>query len=185
MYNAMLKRTEVKIDGTSFFVAPFPVFAAVRITAMLSKVLAPVLGGLIALLGESADEEAEDDLGNEIKSAIPSFVEAMSSTNPADFERLFRELLVNSRNIAFQDDEHTTGEILTEDYLNAMFAGDSQNLYILAYHVLKVNFRGFFEKFSSLSGSPLIQKLKAQIDSPDTGDSRQSSSASSNLGATP
>ena len=56
MYNAMLKRTEVKIDGTSFFVAPFPVFAAVRITAMLSKVLAPVLGGLIALLGESADE---------------------------------------------------------------------------------------------------------------------------------
>ena len=104
MYNAMLKRTEVKIDGTSFFVAPFPVFAAVRITAMLSKVLAPVLGGLIALLGESADEEAEDDLGNEIKSAIPSFVEAMSRTNPAYFELLFRELLVTSRNIAFQDD---------------------------------------------------------------------------------
>lgn len=183
MYNAMLKRTEVKIDGTSFFIAPFPVFAAVRITAMLSKVLAPILGGLIALLGESVDEETEDDLG--IKTAIPSFVESMSSTNPEEFERLFRELLVNSRNIAFQDDEHTTGEVLTEDYLNAMFSGDSQILYILAYHVLKVNFRGFFAKFSGLSGSPLIQKLKAQIDSPNTEDSIQSSSASSNLGATP
>lgn len=38
MYNAMLNTKEVQIDGISFFISPFPVFTAARITAQLSKV---------------------------------------------------------------------------------------------------------------------------------------------------
>ena len=187
MYNAMLKRTEVRIEGISFFIAPFPVFVAARISAMLSKVLSPVLGGIISLLGDD-EGEMEGSAGtsfSEAKGAIPTFVDAMNGLNPLEFERLLRELLINSRNITFRDSEHPEGAFLTEEELDAMFAGNSQNLYILAYHVLKENFQGFFGKLKNLSGSPLMKKLTELSGSNDTESSTPDSSQSSNSDVIP
>lgn len=179
MYNAMMRKTEVTISGISFFVAPFPVFTAARITASLSKVLSPVLGGLLAILGGEDDEEdsaAEDtDISSvsrsDVAAAMPAFVEAFNGLNPLEFERLMRELLINSRNIAWKSDESPDAEILTEEVLDALFAGNVQDMYILAFHVLKCNFGGFFEKFKNLSGNQLIRQLMGSKGSPDTGDS--------------
>lgn len=158
MYNAMLRQKEVQIDRTSFFISPFPVFVAARITAMLSKTLAPVLGGVIALLGAD-DTEGKDTTADDVAAAIPAFSAALQSLSPRDFETLLRELLLNSRNIAFKNDEYPNGEILTEDAVNALFAGSTQNMYVLAYNVIKENYSGFFEKFKGPSGSAKIQEM--------------------------
>lgn len=173
MYNAMMNKTEVQISGTSFFIAPFPVFVSVRITAMLTKVLSPVLGGLVALLGSGNNEEgtSESDAMEEAAAAIPTFTDAMSSLNPYDFEKLMRELLITSRTIVWKNDQQPDGEILIEESLNALMAGNSQDVYILAYHVLKVNFKGFFEKFKSLSGNPTVKALLKKAELTGTEDS--------------
>lgn len=170
MYNAMLKKNEVHVGGATFYVAPFPVFTSARITAMLAKVVSPVIGSIIVLLGGDEEEEEGDGVlvTSDLDSAMQAFASAMGTLNPADFERLMRELLVNSRNIVWANEENREGEILTEDDLNALFAGDVQNMYILAYNVLKTNFRGFFEKFKSPSGNRLADALKEKIGLNDT-----------------
>lgn len=159
MYNAMMKQKEVQIDRTSFFISPFPVFVAARITAMLSKTLAPVLGGVIALLGADDADSEEDTTASDVAAAIPAFSAALQSINPNDFEKLLRELLISSRNVAFKNDEYPNGEILTEDAVNALFAGSTQNMYVLAYYVIKENYLGFFEKLKGPSGSVKIQEI--------------------------
>ncbi len=161
MYNAMLKTKEVQIDGTSFFISPFPVFTAARITAQLSKVLSPILGGVIVLLGSEDEmgEDTEKDLSEDVVAAIPAFTAAMQGLSPAEFEKLARELLVNSRNIAFKNQDYPNGEILTEDAVNAIFAGNAQNMYILAFHVIKENYGGFFGKFKIPSGNAKVKEI--------------------------
>lgn len=161
MYNAMLNTKEVQIDGISFFISPFPVFIAARITAQLSKVLSPILGGVIALLGseDETGEDTEKDLSENVVAAIPAFTAAMQGLSPVEFEKLARELLVNSRNIAFKNQDYPNGEILTEDAVNAIFAGNTQNMYILAFHVIKENYGGFFGKFKIPSGNAKVKEI--------------------------
>lgn len=160
MYNAMLNTKEVQIDGISFFISPFPVFTAARITAQLSKVLSPILGGVIALLGTDDGTEGEEkDLSEDVVAAIPAFSAAMQGLSPVEFEKLARELLVNSRNIAFRNPDYPNGEILTEDAVNAIFAGNTQNMYILAFHVIKENYGGFFGKFKIPSGNAKVKEI--------------------------
>ena len=161
MYNAMLNTKEVQIDGISFFISPFPVFTAARITAQLSKVLSPILGGVIALLGseDETGEDTEKDLSENVVAAIPAFTAAMQGLSPAEFEKLARELLVNSRNIAFKNQDYPNGEILTEDAVTAIFAGHTQNMYILAFHVIKENYGGFFGKFKIPSGNAKVKEI--------------------------
>ena len=161
MYNAMLNTKEVQIDGISFFISPFPVFTAARITAQLSKVLSPILGGVIALLGseDETGEDTEKDLSENVVAAIPAFTAAMQGLSPVEFEKLARELLVNSRNIAFKNQDYSNGEILTEDAVNAIFAGNTQNMYILAFHVIKENYGGFFGKFKIPSGNAKVKEI--------------------------
>lgn len=161
MYNAMLNTKEVQIDGISFFISPFPVFTAARITAQLSKVLSPILGGVIALLGseDETGEDTEKDLSENVVAAIPAFIAAMQGLSPVEFEKLARELLVNSRNIAFKNQDYPNGEILTEDAVNAIFAGNTQNMYILAFHVIKENYGGFFGKFKIPSGNAKVKEI--------------------------
>ena len=161
MYNAMLNTKEVQIDGITFFIFPFPVFTAARLTAQLSKVLSPILGGVIALLGseDETGEDTEKDLSENVVAAIPTFTAAMQGLSPVEFEKLARELLVNSRNIAFKNQDYPNGEILTEDAVNAIFAGNTQNMYILAFHVIKENYGGFFGKFKIPSGNAKVKEI--------------------------
>ena len=161
MYNAMLNTKEVQIDGISFFISPFPVFTAARITAQLSKVLSPILGGVIALLGseDETGEDTEKDLSENVVAAIPAFTAAMQGLSPVEFEKLARELLVNSRNIAFKNQDYPNGEILTEDAVNAIFAGNTQNMYILAFHVIKENYGGVLGKFKIPSGNAKVKEI--------------------------
>ena len=50
---------------------------------------------------------------------------------------------------------------LTEDLVNERFCGDVQDMYILAFHVIRINYGGFFGKLGTQSGkvAELAQKL--------------------------
>ena len=48
---------------------------------------------------------------------------------------------------------------MTEDAVNAIFAGNAQNMYILAFHVIKENYGGFFGKFKTPSGNARLKGI--------------------------
>ena len=50
------------------------------------------------------------------------------------------------------DDGETEGQILDENLINEMFCGEVQDMFILCFHVIQLNFNGFFKRFAGLSG---------------------------------
>lgn len=166
MYNAMLDKTEVTIRKNHFYVSPFPAFVSVRVSASLTKTLAPVLGGIVALLGgdESPADGAENSiLDMDITDAMPAFSKAMEGINPDEWEKTMRLLLIDKSNIVVKNEEYPEGVLLSEDIMNAIFAKDVSGLFKLAFDVVKLNFGSFFDKFNGLSGHPMVQKAMMKL----------------------
>lgn len=161
MYNVMLEKSEVTIGKNHFYIAPFPAFVSVRVSASLTKTMAPVLGGVVALVGgdEKSPDEAEGSVFDmDVTAAMPVFTKAMEGINPDEWEKTMRLLLVDKGNIAVKNEEYPEGVLLSEDVMNAIFAKDVPGLFQLAFAVIKINFGTFFDKFNGLSGHPMVQK---------------------------
>jgi hypothetical protein len=167
MYNAMLDKTEVTIGKNHFYISPFPAFVSVRVSASITKTLAPILGGIVALLGgdeKSPDKDADNSvLDMDIADAMPAFAKAMEGINPDEWERTMRLLLIDKSNIAIKNEEYPEGVLLSEDIMNAIFAKDVSGLFKLAFEVIKLNFGSFFDKFNGLSGHPMVQKAMMKL----------------------
>lgn len=149
--------TEVNIGENTFHIKPFPAFTAANISGELAAVLSPILGGIVSVVPDKAFEKdvtvddvvaSIDDM--DIDDALPAISKAFSGLSGDKFEALMKKLLVNHKNISVDVDEKT--EILTYDIANEVFCGDVQDMYILCYHVIKINFSGFFKKIGNLFG---------------------------------
>ena len=158
--------TEKKIGDSTFYIKPFPAFVAVNISGELASVLSPLLGGVAALVGSNNGEEGSEDkpkniMDVDVEDALPALTSAFSSISGDKFEHLMKKLLINNRNISVEC-EATDGEVKLLDYdlANEVFCGDVQDMYILCFEVIRLNFKGFFSKigdrFGDLKG--LLQK---------------------------
>ena len=67
-------------------------------------------------------------------------------------ERLMKELLINYKNIAYDNEDGET-ERLTFDSANEVFCGEFQDMLLLCWEVIKINFGGFFKKIAGQSGN--------------------------------
>ena len=85
----------------------------------------------------------DDDLNN----IAPQLSAAFAGLSGDKLEKLLKKLLC-SQNIV----PKSTGEWLTEDQADEIFCGQVDMMYVLAFHVLKENFGGFFERVGSLFG---------------------------------
>lgn len=149
--------TEVNIGDNTFHIKPFPAFTAAKISGDLASVLSPILGGIAAVVPNKDSEKdvTVDDVvasvGDvDIDEALPAVSNAFAGLSGDKLEALMKKLLVNYKNISVDVDEKT--EILTYDIANEVFCGDVQDMYILCYHVIKINFSGFFKKVGNLFG---------------------------------
>lgn len=164
-----LKQMEViekKIGDNTFYIKKFPAFTAVNISGELAAVLAPFIGGVAAVAGKgNAEVESGNDpvniLDTDIEDAMPVFTQAFSSLSGDKFERLMKKLLIDNNNVSVES-EATDGQVKVLDYdlANEVFCGDVQDMYILCFEVIRLNFKGFFSKigdrFGDLKG--LLQK---------------------------
>ena len=75
-----------------------------------------------------------------------------------------KKLLIDNKNISVEG-EATDGDTkpLTMDLANEVFCGEIQDMYILCFEVIKINFKGFFEKIGAQFGS---LKTQAQTMAP-------------------
>lgn len=149
--------TVEKVGDMEFYIRPFPAFKAANITGELASVLAPLLGMLAPLVagdGKKAEEGSEEGL---LDVDAGKAAEAMANCPDIDgdrMERLMKKLLLGGHIAVELEDENGNVEQqhLTQDLADEIFCGNIQDMFVLCYHVIRLNFRGFFAKLPTLSG---------------------------------
>lgn len=157
-YSRRVEGKEVSVGGELFVIYPFGAFTASNLSGELGSLLGPVIGAIAPLF---ADKKIR--LDDDIVTAAPQLATAFSSLSGDKLERLMKKLLC-SKNIVTKTD----GEWLTEEMADEIFCGKVDEMYVLAFHVLKENFGGFFVRASSLFGergqevtAPMTQSVTA------------------------
>lgn len=159
--------TKKKIGGYTFYIKPFPAFTAANISGELSQVLAPMLGSLAPLIGNANEEDVMD---MDIESALPAFSNALSSLSGDKFEHLMTRLLVQYKNISVSGEAtDNEAEVLDMDLANEIFCGELQDMFILCFEVVKVNYSGFFKKIAGRFGG--LQGLTEKVMTQKNGES--------------
>lgn len=175
-----LQPTKETVGDMDFYITPFPALKAANISAELASVLTPVIGALAPLAANSMDGENLMDMDvNTAAGAISRL-----SLDGDSIEKLIRKLLLGG-NIAVEisdDTGNASQHRLDADLLNEIFCGDVQDMFVLCFYVIKLNYRGFFRKFDVLSGR--LQALKKTMTQKSMGDLTTDSSENSNSGVT-
>lgn len=148
--------TEVVVNENHFYVRPFPAFRAANISGEVIKVIIPIIGSVLPFVSTSGDTSVLD---TDLATIAPEITKAFESLSGDAVEKLLRDLLVKGNNIAVDFNGET--KPLTEDLVNELFCGEVQDMYILAFHVIRINYSGFFGKLGTQSGkvAELAQKL--------------------------
>jgi hypothetical protein len=148
--------TEVVVNENHFYVRPFPAFRAANISGEVIKVIIPIIGSVLPFVSTSGDTSVLD---TDLATIAPEITKAFESLSGDAVEKLLRDLLVKGNNIAVDFNGET--KPLTEDLVNELFCGEVQDMYILAFHVIRINYGGFFGKLGTQSGkvAELAQKL--------------------------
>lgn len=158
--------TEHALGDYTFYVRPFSAFTAARITGDLGNVLIPLLGAVAPFLGDRDEGEPGKKKGmldTDISQVAPAMSQGLSALSGEKLEKLMRELLTDYGNIAYKPTDSTDKPLpLTFDAANEVFCGELQDMFVLAFYVIKQNFSGFFTKLSTRFGlQNLIQKVEA------------------------
>ena len=163
-----LEVTRKEIGDAVFYIKPFPAFTAANISGDLANLVAPLFGGMAGAFGNS---KAEDIMSMEIDEALPSISSAFSGLSGEKFERLMRKLLVEHKNISVEC-EATDGDtkVLTYDLANEVFCGEVQDMYILCFEVIRLNYKGFFKKIGARFGS-LVEAFQKKTPSTENTES--------------
>lgn len=162
-----LRQTEPRketVGDYNFYIKPFPAMVAANLTGDLASLLTPVLAALLPLVG---NENGEDKEGNgglmdvDVNQAAESMAKSMEGFSGKRVESMMRKLLVTYKNVVVEvqeldeNDEETGGyvqEILDMDLVNEIFCGEVQDMFILAFYVIRLNFNGFFRKLAGRFG---------------------------------
>lgn len=149
--------TQVVVGGNTFYIRPFSAFTAANISGEVVKVVVPLLGSIMPFI--NSNDDAGSVLDEDIKEIAPEIAKGFESLSGDKCEVLLRRLLVKNNNIAV--DREGEAVPLNEDLVNELFCGEVQDMYILAFHVIKVNYGGFFKKLGGQSGkaAELLQKM--------------------------
>ena len=178
--------TEKTIGEYTFYIRPFPAFTASNISGELSAVLVPLISSLVPALQGTQDGGGDIDISKaEMGDVLPSVSAAFGSLSGDRFESLMKRLLITYKNISVSG-EATDGEakLLTYDLANEVFCGEVQDMFILCWEVIKINYSGFFGKIKSRFGN-LTGFMEKMTDTKNGENSTTVRLTSSNSDATP
>lgn len=146
------------IGEYTFYIYPLKAFTAANLSAEVISLLSPLIGSIAEVFKQNTSKNILD---MDIEEAAPHIAGAFSSLSSNRMESLLRNLLVND-NVGVRKSGEADAHWLTEDKCDEIFCGNVQNMFVLAFHVIKVNYGDFFGNFGNLSGS-VIDKMKTQM----------------------
>lgn len=150
---------DVRVGQHSFHIFPFPAFTAASLSGELMNLVLPIITSVLPYVG-SKDSGGRSLMDVDIDEAAPAIAGAFGSISGPRLEAMLKKLLVVHRNVTVEvEDGEGSGrfhaERLTEDLANELFCGEIQDMFVLAFHVIRLNLNGFFEKASGLFGGAL------------------------------
>lgn len=160
-----MEPTHEKIGDYDFYIRPFPAMVAANLTGELASLLTPVLAALMPLVGNGDNgEDGKEDgglLDVDVNTAAASMAKSMEGFSGARVESMMKKLLVAHKNIVVElpvlDDDgvetdEADQEVLDMDLVNEIFCGEVQDMFILAFYVIRLNFNGFFKRLADRFG---------------------------------
>ena len=154
---------EVTLSGYKFKIRPFPAFTAMNMSGEVISFLSPLFTVLAPLL-------ASDDTNSVANTNINTTPISLVSGDKV--ETIIKKLLVNHSNIIVEIDGNP--EPLDFNLANEVFCGQAQDMYVLAYKVIAVNFPGIFSKINAQFGR-VGELLEKKMSLTGTGDSTRNS----------
>lgn len=160
-----MEPTLAKVGGYNFYITPFAAFKAANLTGELASVLAPFLGALAPLVSneDGGDAGLLDIDARQAADALSN----CTNISGDKMEKLMQKLLLGGHIVVEVPDEEgeCRPERLDMDLANELFCGDVQDMFALCFHVIRLNFNGFFKKLTGLSGKagPVIQKKPRKV----------------------
>lgn len=155
---------EVKVGENIFYIRPLPAFKAANLTGELAALVMPLASGLAPLIA-AVDPDKEDGglLDINVEDATPAVASAFAQLDGDKVEKILRHLLLAGSNISIE----IPGEkarLLSEDLANEVFCTDVQDMFILAFEVIRTNYNGFFKKLAARFGKAVdaLKKKAAQ-----------------------
>ena len=145
-----MEPTKETVGIYNFYITPFAAFKAANLTGELASVLAPLLGALAPLVSDNKEASPMDVDAAQAAEALSN----CTNISGDKMEKLMQKLLLGGHIVVELPDEE--GELkprrLDMDTANEIFCGEVQDMFVLCFHVIKLNFNGFFKKIASLSG---------------------------------
>ena len=142
-----------QIGEYEFHIHPFSAFKSANVGGELISVISPILVSVLPALTGGSDDTEKSIFDIDISSAMPSIMQACSSLDGDKLEGILKSLICKHRNIAFNSAESSKVVWLTEDEADDIFRASIEDMFVLAFEVIKLNFKGFFKNLGNLSGS--------------------------------
>ena len=156
------------ISGNRFYIRPFPAMKSAYISGEVFSFLSPLAASLLPAAVGVISSESESALDADIAGALPALASGLGGVNGDKVEGLLRKLLIQYKNISIEQEHETEAQLLTEELADEVFCGEVQDMFLLAYEVIRINFPGIFKKLESLYGKlpvGLLEKIQTREDS--------------------
>lgn len=175
-----LESREVTVGENIFYIRPLPAFKAANLSGELAALVLPLVTGLTSLIpaGTTAENMGNGLFDIDAKDAGPAISAAFSSLSGDKIEAILKHLLIAGKNISVEVPGERV-QILTEDLANEVFCEDVQDMFILAFEVIRTNYNGFFKKLGGRFG-PVVEALKQTVTPSQTSTESSTSAASAN-----
>lgn len=175
-----LESREVTVGENIFYIRPLPAFKAANLSGELAALVLPLVTGLTSLIpaGTSAENMGNGLFDIDVKDAGPAISAAFSSLSGDKIEAILKHLLIAGKNISVEVPGERV-QILTEDLANEVFCEDVQDMFILAFEVIRTNYNGFFKKLGGRFG-PVVEALKQTVTPSQTSTESSTLAASAN-----
>lgn len=175
-----LESREVTVGENIFYIRPLPAFKAANLSGELAALVLPLVTGLTSLIpaGTTAENMGNGLFDIDVKDAGPAISAAFSSLSGDKIEAILKHLLIAGKNISVEVPGERV-QILTEDLANEVFCEDVQDMFILAFEVIRTNYNGFFKKLGGRFG-PVVEALKQTVTPSQTSTESSTLAASAN-----
>ena len=151
---------EVTVGDRKLYLKPYPAFKAINLVGELTSTLVPLISAVMPLITEDDGKENKKSLMDaDATVAASAMMNASESVSGDKMEKLMKKLLIENKNVIFIDEDDKGNEyqcILDKDNADEMFCGEVQDMFILAFEVIRNNFSGFFKKIATQFGNPKL-----------------------------
>lgn len=157
----MMQPTELPLGKNTFYIYPLPAFTAANLSTEVIGLLSPLIGGIAGIF-KDIEKENTSLMDMDVNDAAPYIAGAFSSLSADKTEALLRKLLLSEK-VAVLPEGYSEAFYLTEDTCNEIFCGRTQDMFVLAFYVIKENYKDFFENIGNLSGMLKKQNMSAGL----------------------